>query len=557
MSYLDVPRFHFAGEFLSDPSTANNSLGSCCDPLSSAPHMECSYNPAVTIDGNPALELWNKDGRHHFSLRGCTVRSAVDVSGAVSARPDQDSLVTGTIEVDGFGRLVDVDPAWQTSSQIFGLTLRVADTGGSGFTAAMATATLRELWARRRPGGFSEGLGGVYQSVLTNVAWNPEIGPLRSPVLEALRSLSRNRLSIKFVVYAYQATAGPGFTVGRIVGTIGPALAGEPDHIPNARVLIHSVAAGEPFGTAHFRLDAARQRLVVDLGNAIPELASGARRPLGTLEAQIDLPAPQGTVTLGSLGYDERHYVRSAGIEEVPVTAAQGASLASAPLRIRATASPAAPRLVLAERSPGVEIDASQVVVRLNPGEDARVDLLARRFGAPASGVEIGLEVIQGDPATGLTVLSGTASPPAPVALPGRVLTPASGEVALALRAGDPGHPRAHMDGQVYVLGLFLGPCVAANRRGQIVVRVYERHAIPANPTWTDVRDILTQYFRLYGSMRFIDLGDHAIVKSVRGPIAAALRRAETDPRYMPVSRDLSRDKRDLLLRWLDAGAPP
>ena len=29
-----------------------------------------------------------------------------------------------------------------------------------------------------------------------------------------------------------------------------------------------------------------------------------------------------------------------------------------------------------------------------------------------------------------------------------------------------------------------------------------------------------------------------------------------TDPRYMPVTRDMSRDKRNVLLAWLAAGAP-
>jgi len=62
----------------------------------------------------------------------------------------------------------------------------------------------------------------------------------------------------------------------------------------------------------------------------------------------------------------------------------------------------------------------------------------------------------------------------------------------------------------------------------------------------------------MYPSMRlpFLKLNDHASVQGNRGLVAAALQRAETDPGYMPVTRDLSRDKKALLLAWLNAGAP-
>ena len=51
-------------------------------------------------------------------------------------------------------------------------------------------------------------------------------------------------------------------------------------------------------------------------------------------------------------------------------------------------------------------------------------------------------------------------------------------------------------------------------------------------------------------------LDDHAQVKARAGACAAFMRLPETSSGYMPVTRDLSRDKRDLLLKWLDAGAP-
>ena len=84
-------------------------------------------------------------------------------------------------------------------------------------------------------------------------------------------------------------------------------------------------------------------------------------------------------------------------------------------------------------------------------------------------------------------------------------------------------------------------------------------------PTFVNVQPILEQYFRLYPAMRqptatkqfgFVDLNNLAQVQPVAPVLAASLRRAETAGNYMPVTRDLSMDKKTLLLAWLDAGAP-
>ena len=557
MSYLDVPRFHFAGEFLSDPGTINNVAGSCCESSTTRPPTECNWNAATAIIGPDQL-LWNPDGTNHFSFRGCTVRRALDARGTVLDDRSKDQLIDGTVALDGDARLVDIDPSWQSASQIWGFTLKVTDRTGTSFSAPMKPATLRELWSTRRPGGFAAGFGGVYQSVLAPVSWNPAAGRLGSAALESLRTASPNRLSIKFVLYAYQASSGPGFTVGRVVGTVGPAAAGEPDHIPDARVLINWVQdpTRAPFGRAPFKIDSGRGKLVVDLGNAIPELASGARRALGQLTAQIYRTPPQSAVMLGALDYDEPHYVQTAGIEELDVDAAHITLLDNLALRVRG--GPAPRRLVMTERPDGIHIDATAIVFRLNPGEDARVDLIATRFGKPEPGVDIGLEFVKGAPATGLSVLTGAAAPLTPVTLPGIVQTGPGGRVTVTLRAGNPGHPRAHMDGQLYVVRFFRGARVTANRQGELLVRVFEPRAVPAAPRWPDVEQILTQYSRLYPSMRrIVDLASDSAIRGFGpGALAAAMRRPDTAANFMPVTRDLSRDKTALVLKWLDAGAP-
>jgi hypothetical protein len=569
MSYLDVPRLHFSGDVRTDPSTVNNVVGSCCDPGSSDPPGDCRYNLAATIPG-PGPNNWNPDGKHHFVLQNVTVKRSLDATGAVKTRPDQDPLIGGAV-TNGLARLVDLDPMWQTASQVWGLELTVSDSRGSGFVATMTTATLRDLWGARAPGGFSRGLGGVYQSVLTNVRWNPDVGPLASPVLGALRAGSPSRLSIRFVVYAYDSDAGSPrgsnatFTVAHIVGTIGPAPAGEPDHVPNARGLINSVpaaAGSRPFGSAPFKVDAARGKVVIDLGNAVPEgPPPGERLALGTFRAEIAMTPPTPAVALGTIQYDRTHYLETAGIEEVSINAAQATQLATRPLRIKADLAPG-PRLVLAERADGVMVDASEWVGRLNPGESLDIDLIATKFGAAAAGIDVNLAVLQGLPLAGLSLASVAGAAATSLALSGappsvRVRTAASGRATVRFTASSPGHPRLHMDGQVYVFGYFVGPIATANLRGMIAIRVFEAKAVPASPHWSDVQDILTQYARLYPSMTaVIDLSNEALVRGTAGALAAALRRAETAANYMPVTRDLSRDRKALLLKWLDAGAP-
>jgi hypothetical protein len=96
-----------------------------------------------------------------------------------------------------------------------------------------------------------------------------------------------------------------------------------------------------------------------------------------------------------------------------------------------------------------------------------------------------------------------------------------------------------------------------ANRRGTITVRVFSNHTVPAHPRWADVEPILKQFARLYPSMTAVmDLSQHSVAQSMRAAVLAAIQRAKTNPRYMPVTRDLSRDKEQLLVRWINQGAP-
>jgi hypothetical protein len=566
VSYLDVPRLHFSGEFFADPSTLNN--------------FGALHDNSVPIPSPPPG--WNSNGRHHFKLQKCIVGSAVDASGTVLSATAQDKLVQGPVTSTATtieGRLVDLDPDYQTGSQIWGLEVNVRDTGGEGFSGKMDTASLRELWGTRGPGKFSLGFGGTYQSLVRDITWTPFVGPMESPLLGALRTASPNLLSIRLVTSRYDASPpSTGFLVGQLAGTIGPATATEPAHfIPDRRVL-HAGTSGGPFGvapmnkaafnTGPFKIDTARKppRLVIDLGNALPEDKTGARRSIGELRAEIAAGGAVPAERLGSgpIPNSTKSFRANAGVEEIPLSAAQVTALATRPLQLKAGS-----KLVLAEHPGGILAEVTETVVRLNPGETADVDLVLTQLGKPMAGTAVLVDVSQGpDRPTGVTGLAIKTGPPAfatTQTLPASVVTGADGHVTLRLVASDPGHPRAHIDGEVSFLGFYLGGPTPATQRGEIAVRVFDPHTVPAKPRWPDVQSILVRYFRLYPAMRqptagkpfgFIDLNDPAQIQAVAPVLALSLRRAETEPNYMPVTRDLSRDKKKLLLKWLDAGAP-
>jgi hypothetical protein len=530
VSYLNTPRIHFSGGFAADPSTVNNT--------------DANYNPATPDATVTANAEWNPNGKHYFTFENCKVQSAVSSAGAVGA----DDLIGGAVDL--MGRLVDIDPDAQTFSQIWGGTVTVRlKSGGGSFTGKLKLCNIRDVWVRGTTPPL-KGLGAVYQSVLEGVTFNTAS---RSPVFDSLKSSASgagNKLSIKFNAYAYEAAPGPNFTKAKVTGTIGPFVAGEPEHFVPARKLIN--AGADAFGEAPFLVDSARNRLVVDLGNSVPEdPVGGARKSFGSMKLKIMVPA--APVTLGTVDYSLAHYLTTAGVEEVPLTGAQKTQLASNALAVEVSAP--ATRLVLQERPSGSYVDVTEMVFRLYPPTPgamgpfsqnvATLEVFAAEFGKPKSGKTISLGLLAGTPASGLT-------------FPASVTTGANGRASISLVGNKPGSPRgAFLDGQLYRVGVHLGAAGPSNRRAVLIVRVFDEVPAVASPTWANVEPIFRQYARLYPSMTSVfNLGAAGSLRGLLPVIKAALQRDMNAINYMPVTRDLSLDKIDMIVRWIDSGAP-
>ena len=83
---------------------------------------------------------------------------------------------------------------------------------------------------------------------------------------------------------------------------------------------------------------------------------------------------------------------------------------------------------------------------------------------------------------------------------------------------------------------------------------VFSGYAASHTPTWVDdVHPIFQQYANLYPIMKsIVDLGSYSSVLRRRNILQKVFRTPPSNPNYMPVTRDLSTAKREMILHWLD-----
>ena len=522
MTYLDRPRLHFAGRFQATPSTVNNDVANYLGP--------------VTDSG------WNPEGGAIWRLVGCRV-SGVRHSEALP--PGASDPVAEALVLDAADRvsakLVDLDPEQQLASQIWGLVVRLADTQGETLVAGhFRPASFVDLGRRCPSAGGMASLGAFYQSTLDDLEWPGLDG---SPFLQQLHRRSPRRLSIKFNVDGYQPDpAADDFTYGRVAGTIGPSFAEEPRHFVAGRVL----RGGGTFAAA--KLDAEHGSLIVDLGNSLPTASAGG--PLAPAQDGYALAVFQNDrwnrlapVDHTSPGF----YESTAGVVETPLDDAGLAAVGAGHLGVLdGTVA------ILQEAASRIQVRADQLVFRLNPGDEATVELTASSAGEPP-----------GSPLTLSLALGGrlgVREPTTALSFPSTVQTDESGRARFTLRAASPGGVRAPqgLASQVYGVAWALPADLAPappNPWEFLSVLVWDDYPDVDRPTWyAHVQPILEQYGRLYPVMaRIVDLSDYKSVLEHIDLMALSFNLPTSDPNHMPVTRDLSRAKHELLRRWFEA----
>lgn len=572
MSYLQVPRLHFFGTFRAAPSTINN--------------RPANWNTSVPV----ATPLWNPKGAHEFQiLRGneatlplgagvtpCTITSVCDSEGRyTTSDPIVGKFVISTNR-PSTAKLVDLDVQNQGVSQIFGMELGIGDPNGDWIVASFVPVFFRQLFNPRNPAAPANTIpafSAAYQSVLTPVKWPSS---LNSPFLRLLREASPDLLSICFIVEDHNPAPllmpgeipNPRFTLGRVAGTIGPATASEPQFYPAPGRLLRPIASAsresaeapqttsykaarmkenraEPetasresiadpaFNYAWAFVDAKRKKAIFDLGNAL-QFEGAVPGDVGKLQAAIITSA--GPVRIGDIDNSFASYRDRAWIFEFPLTSTQLDDTKTKPLAILRDGAP-----VLSENTSGAFIEVNDHVIRMDANTRTTMGFRATTFGKPAAGKQ----VVIGPPQPNDGVLTIT---------PANATTAADGTITVTIRAGNPNGVRPFIDGQAYTVPFAWSDDTNPDSNAELSVKVYNAFTIPSSPKWTDVGPIFEQLMHLFPSMQTIlNLADEQTVRDNAALIRQYMAFAFTDPRFMPVTRDLSGPKTKMILDFLDS----
>ena len=586
MSYLNALRLHFAGRFQANVSTVNNDPAHF-DNAIFKPRYQNMQGPGMV----PPNGWFNPQGDAAWRLLGCSVTSAWTPAGAVTASDPVLGYIVADSDTLAPAKLVDLDSEQQMCSEIWGLQVRIADaTGNTLLCADYDPAAFMDIWARASSSSGGDNVAGaMYQSVLSNLQWADVSG---SAFLTALKAAaSDGLLSIKFNVDGFNLDyTSPDFMTGRIVGTIGPASASEPQQLLIGRQFMAASAPSNSFflpqGQINFCagvLDAAANCLYLDLGNALPSTtAGGPMQNLGDLTLSacnpIALPGfPAGTTTAlgtiaasGTSGYatDADWYTRTAGVVVLPLTAAQVQLAATSQLLLTGASG-----AMISEWSNGLWVRADRFVYRMSPGDSVDIPVYATQFGQPLPGASISftLDPSQLQPGSGFPYVAPSppvATPTSALAFNATASTDNNGKAVLTLAVTDPGTPRYFNNGLDYGIdGQVYGIRPAFTNASQNVGPINELNFIslllwsgftPADPiTWTDLQPIFQQYANLYPVMnRFLNLADYDSVVANAHLLLLAFGLDPANPNAMPVTRDLSPAKRKAILAWLKNPLP-
>jgi hypothetical protein len=523
VSYLHRPGLAFSGDFEANVATGNNDPAFYTDPPTT---------PA------PDNANWNVLGGGEFRFLNCAVGAVLDDEEIAADDPVRTAVVTDAVDRVA-AKIVDLDPQYQSASELYGLRVRVVANGVELLAGEFAPSAFRDYGS----------MHARYVSVLGDLTWAP---PGTSRFVDRLRDAAEDGLvAIRLTTHSYNFDR----RIGRIEGAIGPHRHGEPRRFVAGRHF-RARRASPPLNGFDGVVDG--DRLTVDLSNS---LAVDGLQPTFTDEIRLGLlTAPntamgavvadgQDVITLsGPVPYRQADWLRSTGgLVTVDLPAAASALVERRPLAL--VSGSAERRVALRETPDGLLVRADDETLRLDPGQPVTTRILVTRYGVPQSGVQVDAEV--DDPAVPPTGGPPINTPKEWLVLHPMPKTDGGGWTELRIEGDQEGAalPRPLLDGQLYEVVFGFG-----SASDLVVVHLYEEYEPPDEPTWNGhVRKLLEPYAEQYPLMkeRVFDIGDYATVKSRREILWFALSRERTDPNHMPVTRDLSAQKCATILAWL------
>jgi len=204
-----------------------------------------------------------------------------------------------------------------------------------------------------------------------------------------------------------------------------------------------------------------------------------------------------------------------------------------------------------------------EYIFRANPGEEHTLKLLVTKYGQPLHGAPVRLYPLkdfrESAPPDGVTVPNNGSE------------TDRDGISTLILKAHNVGQPRKNIDGQVYRYSYGVNhtdddvtePDTNSTYEQQertpindATILVFSNVSYERPYTWVaDVRPIFQQYAQLFPTMKqVLDMSRYREVKRYAKTIHHVLSLNIHHPSYMPVTRDLSKAKREMILEWLKGG---
>lgn len=470
--------------------------------------------------------------------------------------------------------------------------MRLADPdGGTVLSGLFEPASFRDiLFGRQRPPAPNrQTASAVYASRLVGLERDVPTGRSRL-VDELLDAAEDGTLAIRLTTFGYFTNPQePRFTLGRVLGVIGPGRAGQPRRFVLGRRFAPASGDATPEGVNFFDalLDPAGRRLSVDLGNALPltgplgatedvgslvvavlRTADGADGTPGVREGEI-IPVAS-LLAVGTIEYRKTEWLmNTAGVVDFALDDAGVALASDHPLALVAPDGDHA-RVIIRETFDGLFARSDQVVVRVDTRRDETVHvpvrLYAARWGVPLAAARISTELLppfsgmgagpRDDPDPPTATIPDIGTPPEAITVPSGAMTDSHGRAEVVLEVSDPQRPRGYLDGQIYLVSYALDGQTGTQQHQLDLIAVHARDAFtaPTRPTWADdIQPIFTQYGNIYPimSQRLVDLADYDAVHENAAILELAFSRAVADPNHMPVTRDLSADKRAMILAWL------
>lgn len=561
MAYLNSPRLTFSGQFQADPSTVNNDPNHFNNET-----FQSSYQDYQTP--NNANGWWNPDGTGNWRFLGCTITSVTYKDGTSTSDPIIDPIIGMSVsdsESRVSGKIVDLDSQQQMVSELWGFIVRIVADGKEVMKGDYETAAFTNIWFNRSTDlSRDAAAGATYQSIIRNINW--DIENLNSRYLAELKETSAEQLSIQFTVDRYNGDyQSSQFTLGRIVGSIGPSSIEEPVHFVLGRQLFPVANSNCNYALAIVNENL--KTLVLDFANALQFGAGGVVVETRNLKLAIDKGSNGNSdyVYLGEINYDDpAWYAGTSGIITFQLSDENLELVTNFPLAVVYSQSNQTDIFSLAAittttavlQESAEYVCADKYVFRLNPNEACTVDFYATNLGKPlVKAINLQLDTAN--------ILQAPDNPilgvPDILAFSASVIPNSNGKASVTINAANPGNPRQFIDGQVYAISYNLidqdfANCNQLNFLSLLVYSGLDEASIN-NPVWeTDILPIMQQYANLYPLMSkgIFNLAKKEVVDGNAEILKFVFGKAIEDPNYMPVTRDLSGDKQKMIFSYLD-----